>query len=307
MKGLGLFALIVVSAMWGAHAVVGKAVEHQLLAYPLTAWRFTFGAILYLPWYGRLKSIAKLGKRTLFQLTLTGLLLSVLYPLFYYQSLTTLTPVESLLLVNTSPLIALFLGWIMFHERISKYAMLGIFISFIGVLVLVVHDWSGRVNGFGVFFALIGAAAFAGYSVLSRQLFQMLPLTDVLLSTSLIGTVCIWLLAPLISPKGGMIAPLIHLTPAGWWQLGYIVVIVSTVAYALYGYGLKRVPAGIASAVTFYPQALFAALLQWLVLGLAPSIATYGSALLILGGTALMRRGEQRLAVLSIEDKTSIS
>jgi len=294
MNALGLFALVVVSAMWGGHAVVGKAVEHQLSAYPLTAWRFTFGALLYLPWYGRFRSIFRLDRKTLLQLAFTGLCLSVLYPLFYYQSLTTLAPVESLLLVNTSPFIAVLFGWVLFRERLSKYALIGIGVSFTGVLVLVLNDWSGRVNVLGIVFALIGATAFAGYTVLSRRLFQTLPLADVLMSTSLIGTIFIWLLAPFIAPPGGMLAPLYHLTAAGWWQLGYIVVIVSTAAYALYGYGLKRVPAGIASAITFYPQALFAAVMEWLWLGIVPAIATYVSAVFILGGTALMKRGERQ-------------
>jgi drug/metabolite transporter (DMT)-like permease len=103
---LPLLALLLVSALWGSHPVVGKLVEHQLSPLPLTVWRFTLGAALYLPIFKKLPAIMRLPRRQFWLLALSGLMWAVLYPLFYYQSLRILSPIESLLLVNTSPLIA---------------------------------------------------------------------------------------------------------------------------------------------------------------------------------------------------------
>ena len=289
MAALPLLALVLVSAFWGGHAVVGKAVEHQLPPLQLTVWRFTLGALFYLPLYPRFRHIFRLPRKAFWQLALSGLAWAVLYPLFYYHSLDRLAPVQSLLLVNTSPFLAALFGWAFLRERPGKWQWIGILVSFFGVVVMVAGQWSGRLSVHGVLFALIAAAAFALYTVTSRSLFQTLPLFDVLLSTSVWGALLLWIYT-LVTGQGRVVATALgSLSAQGWIQFSYIVLIVSTVSYVLYGYGLRRLPAGISSALTFYPQAIFAALIQWIALGLVPTWQTAVSAVFILGGTALMR------------------
>lgn len=58
-------ALIVVSALWGIHPVVGKAVEAQLAPLPLTVWRFTLCAVCYLPLYRRVWRLRELSLKRL--------------------------------------------------------------------------------------------------------------------------------------------------------------------------------------------------------------------------------------------------
>lgn len=279
-----------VSAMWGSHPVIGKMVESQMSPLPLSVWRFTFGLICYLPFLPRLKHIFQLPRRLFWQLALCGLCWSVLYPILYYQSLHYLTPVESLLLVNTSPFIAALFAWVVLKERMSRMGWLGLLVSFLGVVILVFTQWTGEASLLGGVFAILAATAFAGYTVSSRALFQRLPLWDVLLATSLWGNVFLWAGVVVTGQVPSVVGALAALSAPGWGQLAYIVIVVSTVAYGLYGYGLKRVPTGIASAVTFYPQALFAALIQWVWAGIVPSVFVAVSAVFILLGTALMRK-----------------
>lgn len=289
-----ILALVFVSALWGSHAVVGQSVESHLNPLTLAVWRFTLGAVCYLPLFGRFRNIFRLPRNRLWQLVFTALCWSVLYPLLWYQALTYLTPVQSLLLVNTSPIFASIFSWLVLKERLAIRDWLGIFVSFVGVSVLVMGEWGGSTSMFGVVIALAAAIAFAMYSVSSRSLFQALPLFDVLLATSVFGAVLLWVLT-VFSGRSGMVASsLTHLSGRGWGELLYIVVIVGVVAYVLYGYGLKRLPIGISSSITFYPQVLFAALIQWIWLGMKPAPLTWVSAVLILGGTAMMRRKVRR-------------
>lgn len=290
MRFIPLLCLWIVSALWGSHPVVGKLVESQLSPMALTVWRFTLGLLFYIPLLPRLKSIVRLPRRLFWQLALSGLCWAVLYPILYYQSLRELTPVESLLLVNTSPFIAALFAWVALKERMSRMGWLGLLVSFFGVGLLVFTQLSGSASLVGGLLALLAAAAFAGYTVSSRLLFQKLPLWDVLLATSLWGNICLWIVVITSGQTYTVTHALITMTQAGWIQLAYIVIVVNTVAYALYGYGLKLVPTGIASAITFYPQALFAAVIQWIWLGVVPSAMTGVSAIFILAGTALMRK-----------------
>lgn len=286
---MAFLSLILVSLFWGGHAVVGKAVEQQIAPLPLTVWRFTLTAVCYLPFFGRFRRIFRLPVRVQLQLVVASVCWAVLYPLFYYQSLRTLPPLESLLLVNTSPLIAALFSFVFLRERLRGLELAGIGVSFLGVASLAVLEGVGSVAGTGITMAIIAALSFAGYTVSSRSLFQNLPLLDVLLGTSVIGAMMLWIWTLVSGQVVAVTSALGALHPSGWWQFLYIVLIVSTAAYALYGYGLRRLPAGIASALTFYPQVLFAAVIEWIWLGIVPQLATFIGAALILGGTVLMR------------------
>lgn len=288
MNILPIIALIFVSAMWGSHAVVGQSVEHHLDPLSLSTWRFSLGAICYFPLLPRLRYIIKLPRNTLWQLGLTGFCWSVMYPILWYEALTLLSPVEALLLVNTSPFLAALIGWLALGERIQIRDWIGILISFLGVIILVSANLSGSSSIVGILVGLSAALAFALYTVSSRRLFQTLPLFDVLLGTSLIGAVILWIFVFMSGQAWQVTESVSQLSQGGWSALIYIVIVVGVIAYVLYGFGLKRLPAAISSAITFYPQVLFAAIIQWIWFGIAPSYITWISAAFILGGTAIM-------------------
>jgi drug/metabolite transporter (DMT)-like permease len=156
-------------------------------------------------------------------------------------------------------------------------------------VILVAGKWGGQAPMTGLLVALLAAIAFAAYTVASKSLFQALPLFDVLVGTSVWGSLFLWIYVLVTGQAVQVVEALAPLSVAGWLQFLYIVAVVSTLAYVLYGYGLRNAPAGIASAVTFYPQALFAALIQWVWMGIVPGAITLVSAVFILGGTLLMR------------------
>jgi len=282
--------------MWGGHAVVGKAIEGQMQPAVLTFWRFGLGTLCYAPWWPRLRRIVHWPRRMQAQLLLAAVLSCVLYPLFYYAALRDLSPVASLLFVNTAPLVAAVLSRLFFKERLGWLGYAGMGTSFCGVIVLVIGEWQGGVSATGVGLVLVATVAFAGYTVVSRPLFARSSLMDVLVGTSAIGTFLLLLTIPFAVSPAHLWAGLTGLDRSGWLELGYIVVIVSTAAYVLYGFGLRRVPSGIAAALTFYPQVVFGALLQWLWLGLRPTSLVVVAGAFILGGTALLRQGEARKA-----------
>lgn len=289
-------ALLIVSALWGIHPVIGQVVERQLQPLPLTVWRYTLCAVCYLPFLIRIRRWHRLSGRTIGLLALVTLCWAVLYPLFYYQALKSLPPVECLLIVNTSPLMAAALARVFLNEHLRGLAWVGILICFSGVLALVLVQWQGSHSFAGVVMAAAAALAFAFYTMISRSLFQTLPSIDVLMVSSIAGAVLLWVYALATGHLHSTRMAIMSLTAAGWGQLLYIVIMVSAVAYVLYGFGLRRLPTGISAAVSFYPQVVFTALAQWLWLHQAPRIITVVSALLILSGTALLTVRRRRPA-----------
>ncbi|QRF22847.1 DMT family transporter [Alicyclobacillus sp. TC] len=294
MRVWPLLALLMVAMMWGSHAVVGKAVEAEISPDALTLYRFVFSALLYLPWWPKLAAVWQWSVKDKLLLLGAAISSSVLYPLFYYASLRHISPVASLLFVNAAPLVAALLARWMFAERIGWMGYVGMVVSFGGVLLLVINEWQGGLSTIGIIEVVLAMLAFSIYTVLSKPLFVKANLFDVLVGTTVLGAAFLCVILPFFHPLQFYWYTLVHLGFTGWWELGYIVLIVSMTAYALYGFGLRRVPGGIAAAITFYPQAVFGALLQWLWFGLQPVIGLVFSAVLILGGTALMRYSELR-------------
>lgn len=281
--------LLMVSAIWGGHAVVGKTLEQQWSPLDLTVWRFTLGAVCYAPLYpGLIRRIFRLPGRTFWQLALTGLLWAVLYPVFFYGSLRLVTPAESLLLINSSPLFAALFGRLLLGERLAPVQGIGMAISFAGVVWAAAGQWEARSSALGVALAVMAAGAFAAYTVSSRSLSRKLSMPDMVAATSLWGAIDCWIAAAAAGRAGEMAGALRSLNGEGWQELLYVVVIVNTVSYFLYAYALRRSSAAMCSALTFYPQFVFAALFQWIWLSIEPSAGVIASACLVLGGMAVM-------------------
>ncbi len=287
-----LWALLTVAFVWGMHGVVGKTLEARMDPLSLTVWRYTFTTACYaMLWGGSFRRLAALGGKALLTVAAAGLLIVLLYPLMFYQSLPYLTPIESLVVMNTAPLLAALLGLVLFRERIALWGWIGIMVSFAGVALLMGGDSAEAGGGslVGYLYCGAGALTFAGYLVLSRKLVTSISLPDMLVGTSLFGTAGLWLLVMVKSSFVEVWEPLAALDLTGWAELAFVVLFISVLGYALNGYGLKRLPSGLASAVSFYPQPIFAALAQWLWLGLVPTIWIALSTLLVFGGVALSR------------------
>ncbi len=292
-RWLPILALLLVSAFWGGHSVIGKIVEQQMSPLALTVWRFTFGGLLYLPLGLRLVRFRGWTARLFWQVALTGLLWAVLYPLFYYQALRSISPVQSLLLINTSPLFVVMFSRFLLKERIHLLQALGILVAFLGIVWMTVGQWGNTTSLAGILLTLFAAIAFAGYTVSSRAL-SKLSLFDLLAATSLWGAVDSWIITVVSGQTNEVWHALSDLNQAGWLEFLYIVLIVNTLAYVLYLYGLRRLSTPVSSALTFYPQVLFAALLQWVWFGTPPAGSVVISAIFILGGVLLMNLRLQR-------------
>ncbi|WP_199614122.1 DMT family transporter [Paenibacillus alkalitolerans] len=283
-------ALLVLAFIWGLHGVVGKSLEARMNPLSLTVWRYTFTTICYsLIWAGSIRRIFSYDWRTLVQLALAGVLIVVIYPLFFYQSLPFLTPIESLVIMNTSPLLAALMAFGFLRERINAWGWAGIAVSFGGIALLIRGESSFQGTLYGFALCAVGALAFAGYVVLTRRLMQTVALKEMLTGTTVIGTICLWLLAAVQGELQGVWVPIFNLNGSGWFELLFVVLFVSVLGYALNAYGAKRLPGGIAAAVSLYPQPAFAALFQWVWFGLVPTVWSVASALLVFGGVALSK------------------
>ncbi len=266
--------------------MVGAALERQLSPLQLTVARFSIGALLYTPLLPRLR---RLPRSALRQLALTGLLWAVLFPLFFYEALRYISPVESVLVINTAPLIAALLGRIFAKERLRRAQTAGLLIGFAGVAVDVAGSWSASGSLLGLLLIFLASTAFASYTLSARSLSARLPLVDMVAAISIVGALELWAITLATGNAGRVVEGVLRLNAAGWVELGYVAVVVSTISYVLYGYGLRHLHSASATALAFYPQVIFTALAQLVWFGTGFGWLTVVSAVLILGGVVVSR------------------
>ncbi len=288
---LPVAALLLVSAAWGVHSVVGVALERQLSPLQLTVARFSIGALLYTPLLPRLR---RLPRSALRQLAVTGVLWAVLFPLFFYESLRYISPVESVLVINTSPLIAALLGRIFLQEKLRTAQAVGLLIGFAGVGVAVAGSWSASGSLLGLLLIALASATFAGYTLSARSLVGRLPVVEMVAAISIVGALELWTITLATGNAGLVVEGVIRLNTSGWIELGYVAIVVSTLSYVLYGYGLSHSHSSSAAALAFYPQVIFTALAQLAWFGTGIGWLTAVSAVLILGGVVVSRTSSRK-------------
>lgn len=149
-------------------------------------------------------------------------------------------------------------------------------------LVLLAVDGSGHVGGAlgGLVFSFAAAAAYAGYTVAAKQLMHMGATSSEAMAAAF-GLGAILLLPALLVAGVGWLATANGLAVAIWLGLA-----TTTLAYVLFGRGLRRLPAGpVATLVLAEP--LVATLLGIGLLGERIGIGGWLGALLVAAGLGL--------------------
>ena len=181
-------AIICAMLIW---AGAGIAVKEALLVFnPLTliVLRFTIAVVLMLCVglifrRNEIVGLQRIEKKDLPIFLLGGVLQPFLYFIFEtytYQSFASPTIAEAML--STQPIMAPIMAWLLLREQVTKYNILGILISTMGMLLLLLTGGQnfGIGNPWGILLAILTVSCSVGYSVVLRRIpEQYSPLTIV--------------------------------------------------------------------------------------------------------------------------------
>jgi drug/metabolite transporter (DMT)-like permease len=181
-------AIICAMLIW---AGAGIAVKEALLVFtPLTliVLRFTIAVVLMLCvgliFRGNeIVGLQRIEKKDIPIFLLGGVLQPFLYFIFEtytYQSFASPTIAEAML--STQPIMAPIMAWLLLREQVTKYNILGILISTMGMLLLLLTGGQhfGIGNPWGILLAILTVSCSVGYSVVLRRIpEQYSPLTIV--------------------------------------------------------------------------------------------------------------------------------
>lgn len=188
------------------------------------------------------------------------------------------------LVVNIGPiLIALLSGWLL-DEKFPPGLVLGIAVSFAGVIVVAVGTSSGGpVSVLGVGLCLLAAISYAIAVVLQKPALRHASALQVTTYGCAVAAVAA------LPFTGQLMAQLAKAPLSATLGVVYLGVFPTAIAFTTWAYALARTPAGKLGATTYVVPALAVAM-SWLLLAEVPSPIVFAGGTLCLAGVAITRR-----------------
>lgn len=162
-------------------AGAGIAVKHALVVFPpltLIVLRFTLAVILMfiiglIFRHNEILGLQRVERQHMPIFLLGGLLQPFLYFIletYTYQSFTSPTIAEALL--STQPILAPIFAFVLLREQVTRYNIIGIFISTVGMLLLLLTGANNFAlgNPWGVLLAILTVSCSVGYSIVLRRI-----------------------------------------------------------------------------------------------------------------------------------------
>ena len=226
------------------------------------------------------------------------ILLALFEPFLYFMGesfgLLYVSSTVAAVIVATIPLFAPIAAWYFYKERLSLMNIMGLFLSFLGVcLVILNNDLSFSASPKGVLLEFMAVFAAIGYSIVLRKLAFRYNTFTIITYQNFIG---IFMFMPfwLVFESAGFIN-----TPFHWQAFRAIIllsVFASTFAFILFTYSVRTVGINRSNMfVNLIP--VFVAILAWFILGDQLTLQKFIGITVVIGGLFLAQIRRRRPVV----------
>lgn len=277
---LALFALGLLSLIWGYNWVVMKQVIQYVDPFDFSAIRAALGAATLFLVLVLLRRPMRVG--AVRQVVLLGLLQTAAFTALIQWALVAGGAGKTAVLVYTMPFWVIPMAWWALGERVRGLQWASIAIAG-GGLVLVLQPWAMGGSGFSNLLAVVAGITWAASAVLAKRMrqnhaFDLLALTA---WQMLFGALALCVVA-LLHPSRP-----IDPTPYFFGALFFNAVFATGLAWLLWLYVLQRLSAGMAG-LSALGIPLIGALAGWIELGELPNTVELTGMALIVGALAMM-------------------
>ena len=253
---------------WAGNFIVGKAVSNQHIPIGLSFWRWFLATLIFTPFV--LKAIIKekdIILKHLSKIVILSLLSISAFNSLAYISLQYTSALNATILNSFIPIFILIIVSLFFKEKISKYQVVGIFISLLGVFIILsrldINIIKNITFNKGDLWMLLAALDWAMYSILLKYLrpTELKPMTFLGIMM-ILGTI---FLIPLYlaNPFNEL---MITLNKDVIYALAYIAIFPSIISYLAWNYGLQKIGAALGGQY-IHLMPIFGALMAVLFLG----------------------------------------
>ncbi|MBE3595116.1 MAG: DMT family transporter [Candidatus Carbobacillus altaicus] len=268
------------SAIWVRLSVSSPAVTAM--------YRLFFAVVFMLPYVHRkraelLRSFRSLGRRDWFLLVLSGICLAVHFEL-WFLSLEFTSIASSVVLVTLQPLFTFVGVMLVFKERLRPLMWVGGTVAIIGAMMISWGDFALSARAFiGDMMALLAAFFISVYFMIGQGVRARLSVTGYTLVLYSVATIVLFFIVVLEGEKP------FAATPVDWLYFIALATFPTLLGHTLLNWAIVWVKASSIS-VAILGEAVWAALLAFLVFGETLSLSQWTGGGLILLGIALSVR-----------------
>ena len=285
MKSADLIELLTLAAIWGASFLFMRLGAGEFGAVPLTALRVGGAALFLVPlvWMRGQSAALRAHWRPI---VIVGVINSALpYVLFSIAALAIHAGLSSILNA-TAPLWGVLIGWLWLKDPLTPARLLGVFVGFVGVVMLAWDKASFKPGEHGVSAAVaIGACLLATLCYGLAAHYTKRRLNGVPPLAVAAGSQCA--AALVLAAPAAWLWPSVMPSAAAWWSLAGLSLVCTGIALVLYFRLIARLGAARAITVTFLIP-LFGLLWGALFLGEAVTLWMVAGCAVILLGTGLV-------------------
>ncbi|WP_134701622.1 DMT family transporter [Ammoniphilus sp. YIM 78166] len=303
MPILYLGLLLVTSMLWAGNFVAGKYLVNHASALTLTDLRWFIAVLFLLPivWLKERKILPP--KPALIYLFIMGLTGVALFNIFMFLALERTSSNNAGLLSALNPVAIALISFLWIGEKITARKVLGMVISFGGVLIVITNGHIERLLSLefnnGDLFMLAAVASWGVYSVAGRRAMQY---TSAYMSTLWAGIFGVFVLIPINLPSFEIVEPDLSF----WIALLYVSVGATVIAMLFWNLGVQKV-GGTRSGMFLNFNPIFTAILAYLFLGETMSIMQFLGTAVVIGGVLLFNWPEATQSRATVWKKRSAS
>lgn len=284
------FLLTVIAFVWAGSFIVVKTTIEEVDPIQLGFLRFLVATPLMILILLIRKKGVKLPRKKLPSLFILGLTGVTLLYLFQFVGIDLTNASTSAVLINTNVIFILLLSTTFLHEQLSIKKIVGIIISFLGVVLIMFSNMpmeNLQLNNLfflGCIFILLSALCWAIYSIVGKRLITHYDAFTVTTYAFLLGMMCY---LPFVIMD--IHTTVQHLSLDNWLAVLYLGLICSVFGYLGWYYALQHIEASKAAVfLNFIP---FFAILLSILIGEVLTFFFLLGAILIIYGVYLTQKG----------------
>ncbi|PKA98057.1 drug/metabolite transporter (DMT)-like permease [Flavobacteriaceae bacterium MAR_2009_75] len=176
IRALAILAAIGATVIYGLNHTIAKGImPNYVPAYALVVLRVVGAAILFwsISFFGPKERIEKKDYARMLVCALLGMGFNMLV---FFKGLSLSTPINSAVLITTTPIIVVFLSAILIKEKVLPKKIVGIAIGFLGALGLILFSSEIRQDApnipLGNFFILLNSIFYGAYLIGAKTLIE---------------------------------------------------------------------------------------------------------------------------------------
>ncbi len=282
-------ALIIANIIWGGASPIFKFALENIPPFTLAFIRFLFASLLFIPIV--FNHWQKIDKRSWLEIFLVGFFGIFINISFFFLGLKKTESINAPIIASSAPIFIYLFSIIFLKEKPKLKVLLGIFISLIGVLIIIFSPFFfkdhqlnfGRFEGnFFIFLATLG---YVGSTIISRNLLQKVNPYLLTFFSFFFSS----LLFLILVPKELKNWNFNQLNINGWLGIIYGVFFSSAAAYFLFYYGVSKIKAQEVGLFT-YIDPVITVIIAIPLLGEYPNLFYFLGTIFVFGGIYLAEK-----------------